>query len=102
MSSDQNPGWLGYIGDSTNQLYRDYRPFIRVLIGQPVFHGTSRAPGFFFTAQVVLHRVGFPNAANEPKKIIYKLGSFFERIKGILATPPKLPPLRNKALLRAY
>ena len=21
---DQNPGWLGYIGDYTTQLYRDY------------------------------------------------------------------------------
>ncbi len=24
LSSVQNPGWLGYIGDYTTQLYRDY------------------------------------------------------------------------------
>ena len=24
LSSDQNPGWLGHIADSTIQLYRDY------------------------------------------------------------------------------
>ena len=24
LSSDQNPGWLGYIGDYTAQLYGDY------------------------------------------------------------------------------
>ena len=24
LSSDQNHGWLGYIGDYTTQLYRDY------------------------------------------------------------------------------
>ena len=24
LSSEKNPGWLGYIGDYTTQLYRDY------------------------------------------------------------------------------
>ena len=24
MSNEKNPGWLGYIGDYTLQLYRDY------------------------------------------------------------------------------
>ena len=24
MSSDQNSGWLGYIGEYTTQLYRDF------------------------------------------------------------------------------
>ena len=24
MSHEKNPGWLGYIGDYTTQLYRDY------------------------------------------------------------------------------
>ena len=24
MSNEKNPGWLGYIGDYTTQLYRDY------------------------------------------------------------------------------
>ena len=25
LSSDQNPGWMGYIGDYTTQLDRDYK-----------------------------------------------------------------------------
>ncbi len=24
LSNEKNPGWLGYIGDYTTQLYRDY------------------------------------------------------------------------------
>ena len=24
MSNEKNPGWFGYIGDYTTQLYRDY------------------------------------------------------------------------------
>ena len=24
VSNEKNPGWLGYVGDSTTQLYRDY------------------------------------------------------------------------------
>ncbi len=24
LSNEKNPGWLGYIGDDTTQLYRDY------------------------------------------------------------------------------
>ena len=24
MSNEKEPGWLGYIGDYTTQLYRDY------------------------------------------------------------------------------
>ena len=24
VSNEKNPGWLGYIGDYTTQLYRDY------------------------------------------------------------------------------
>ena len=24
MSNEKNPGWLGYIGDETTQLYRGY------------------------------------------------------------------------------
>ena len=24
MSHEKNPGWLGYIGDYTTQIYRDY------------------------------------------------------------------------------
>ena len=24
LSHEKNPGWLGYIGDYTTQLYRDY------------------------------------------------------------------------------
>ena len=28
VSNEKNPGWLGYIGDYTTQLYRDYdKPF---------------------------------------------------------------------------
>ena len=42
VSSDQNPGWLGYIGDYTSQLYTDYhRAVIRIPINQPGFHGMS-------------------------------------------------------------
>ena len=26
MSNEKSPGWLGYIGDYTTQLYRDYKP----------------------------------------------------------------------------
>ena len=25
MSNEKKPGWLGYIGDYTTQLYRDYK-----------------------------------------------------------------------------
>ncbi len=24
MSNEKNPGWLGYMGDYTTQLYKDY------------------------------------------------------------------------------
>ena len=24
MSNEKSPGWLGYVGDYTTQLYRDY------------------------------------------------------------------------------
>ena len=37
MRNEKNPGWLGYIGDYTTQLYRDYnKPFIKTPINQPV------------------------------------------------------------------
>ena len=39
VSNEKNPGWLGYIGDYATQLYRDNKPFIRIPINQPVFHG---------------------------------------------------------------
>ncbi len=37
MSSDQNPGWLGYIRDYTTQFYKDYsNAIIRIPINQSV------------------------------------------------------------------
>ncbi len=37
VSNEKNPGWLGYIGDYTTQLYRDYFwTIIRIPINQPV------------------------------------------------------------------
>ena len=28
LSHEKNPGWLGYIGDYTTQLYRDYNKLL--------------------------------------------------------------------------
>ena len=41
MSNEQNPGWLGYVGDEILRNYGDYNKNheIRIPINQPVFHG---------------------------------------------------------------
>ena len=39
LSNEKNIGWLGYIGDYTTQLYRDYN---KPLFWDPVFN----QPGF--------------------------------------------------------
>ena len=37
VSHEKNPGWLGYKGGYTTQLYRDYNtPLIRIPINYPV------------------------------------------------------------------
>ena len=37
LSNEQNPGWLGYIGGYTTQLYRDYnKTILRIPTNQPV------------------------------------------------------------------
>ena len=49
MSNEQEP-WLFDIRDFTIQLYADYnKPFTRIPIKQPVFHGFRLRP--FFLAQ---------------------------------------------------
>ena len=43
--SDQDPGYLGYVGD----LYRDYKK-LRVPMNQPVFHGACQVTRVLITA----------------------------------------------------
>ena len=47
MSNEQEP-WLFDIRDFTIQLYADYnKPFTRIPIKEPVFHGFRLRPFFF-------------------------------------------------------
>ena len=51
---NKNPGWLFDIGDCTTQLCEDFaKPFIRIPVNQPVFHGMSMSTGFLNVAQIV-------------------------------------------------
>ena len=48
--NEKKHGWLGYIGDSTTQLYRDYKvPIIRIPIEEPV---QWKVGGFFCVAHM--------------------------------------------------
>ena len=55
----KNPGWLGYVGDYTTQLYRDYNKHINhckdPVLKQPVFHGMSK--GFFYRGSWMVQHI---------------------------------------------
>ena len=41
LSSDQNPGWLDYVGDYTTQLYRDYNKALSGSLLNSEYNGMS-------------------------------------------------------------
>jgi len=55
MSNEKSLGWLGYIGDYTTQLYRDYnKTTIRIPINYPGFPMERIGGCFFFVAHMVV------------------------------------------------
>ena len=87
MSNEERaPGWLGYIGDYSTQLYRYYflkHHYKDPVINQPVFHG-KQGTGFFSWLTSARRQVdGFTSLRRVSKGQILAGRSFRPRVLGL-------------------